>query len=93
MPAPDIKALKEEYDTLTKQLADPELISDWQRFQDISKRRAKLEKIVKKAEELDAIQNQIEENKSLLGSEEEGISDIAQQELETLQLQQKGNIF
>src|SRR3989344_7713454 len=79
---PDISKLKEEYDDLTNQLTNPELISQWEKFQEISKKRSSLEKIIKKVEELNTIQARLEENRELVASQEEPeLAAIAEQEL------------
>lgn len=78
----DLPKLKEEYQNLTNQLIDPEVISQWEKFQTISKRRSALEKILKKAEELEDIQRRIEENNQILASPEDSeLASMAQQEL------------
>jgi len=82
----DLKEIQEEYKSLTDELSNPEVISDWEHFQEISKRRGYLEKIIKKQEELKDIKNKIEENKQILtGQEEPELMSLAEQELTTLQ--------
>lgn len=86
----DLEELKTEFETLTNELADPELISDWERFQEISKRRGKIEKIVKKAEEVEKLKLQVEENKQILLSQEDAeLSSLAEQETLNIQNQLK----
>ncbi len=86
----DLKKLREEYDSLTKELENPELISQWEKFQEISKRRNQLEKILKKAEEIQEIKNKIEDNEEILAAgEEQELAALAQSELAALQGQRK----
>ncbi|MDP2641319.1 MAG: peptide chain release factor 1 [Candidatus Yanofskybacteria bacterium] len=81
----DLNKIREEYNQLTEELMNPELISDWEKFQEVSKKRAAFEKIVKKAEELENIRARIEENKQILSSyEEPELSSLAEQELTSL---------
>ena len=81
----DLKQIKEEYAALLMQLTDPELISDWERFQELSKRRSALEKIMKIAQELEETQQKIQENLEIISSQEDSeLSSLAQTELETL---------
>ena len=81
----DMELLKKEYEELTQKLADPEIISRWEEFQEISKRRGYIEKIIKKQEETLALQKQLAENNQILSShEDEELSIIAQQELQTI---------
>jgi len=82
---PDLKQIKEEYDALLTQLTDPELISDWERFQELSKRRSALEKIMKIAQELEETRQKTQENLEIISSQEDPeLSSLAQIELETL---------
>lgn len=84
----ELEKIKEEYDSLTQELTNPELISDWERFQGISKKRASLERIIKKAEELEEVKRKIAENKQILASQEDPeLSVLAQQELVSLEEQ------
>ncbi|TSC55997.1 MAG: peptide chain release factor 1 [Parcubacteria group bacterium Greene0714_21] len=79
---PDLKALKEEYATVLEELMNPELIANWEKFQEFSKRKNNLEKILKKTEELEELTNQIEENEGILSSQEDKeLAVLAQQEL------------
>ncbi|MBU1014846.1 PCRF domain-containing protein [Patescibacteria group bacterium] len=85
----DLAKLKEEYDTLTEELANPELISDWERFQQLSKRRKELEKVVEKAQEIEDVKAKIEENSQLAAADEgPELSSLAEQELTTLREQE-----
>ena len=86
----DIEAIKKEYDELLKQLSDPELISDWLRFEELSKRKEKLEKIIEKQKEIADVKKQIEENQAInsAGEENELVS-LAQNELNQLQEKEK----
>lgn len=86
----DLASLKKEYEDLTNELTNPELISQWEKFQEISKKRSRLEKIVKKIEEAEEIRKKIEENKQILTSQEDPeLSSLAQQEIITLEEQEK----
>ena len=82
---PDLKALKEEYNALLDELVNPELISNWQKFQELSKRKSALEKILNKAGELNELKIKIEENEEILSSQEDReLTILAQQELVSL---------
>ena len=56
----DIEEIKKEYKEISEKLTDPELISRWEEFQDLSKRRSQREKVVKKGEELEELKRRIE---------------------------------
>lgn len=86
----DLVLVREEYQKLLQELTNPELISQWEKFQEISKRRAFLEKILKKADELEELKNKIEENKEILNAQEDSeLSSLAQEESLTLENQKK----
>ena len=63
---PDIELIKKEYNETLQQLTDPELISDWQRFEELTKKKNHLEKILNKEKEVEDLKNKIEESKGLL---------------------------
>ena len=67
----EIEGVKKEYDELLNQLSDPELISNWGKFEELTKRKAFLEKIIEKEKEITDIKNKIEENKAILKSQED----------------------
>ncbi|MCH7551781.1 peptide chain release factor 1 [Patescibacteria group bacterium] len=67
----NFEELQQEYQAILSQLQDPELISDYQRFYKLSKKKAKLEKILKKKEELEDIRLQLTENQELLNADDQ----------------------
>jgi len=84
----DLEKIKKEYQELLNQLSDPELISNWDKFEELNKRKGVLEKIVEKEEELLEITNRIDENSTILTSQED-IELASLAETETLQLREK----
>lgn len=60
-----------EYELLLKQLSDPELISDWEKFEKLAARKKHFEKILEKETEVKEIKNKIEENKSIVSTKED----------------------
>lgn len=84
----DIEEIKKEYKEISEKLTDPGLISRWEEFQDLSRRRSQLEKIVKKGEELEDLKSGIEENSHIIASQEDELASLAQDELVAL-LQKK----
>ncbi len=87
---PSISELKKEYDEILNKLSDPELISDWEKFEEFSKRKTFLEKIIEKEKEIKEIKNQIEENRAILSAKEDPeFSSLAQEELNSLLIKQK----
>ena len=67
----EIESLKKEYDDLLKQLGSPELLSDWEKFLELSKRKNFLEKIFEKEKEIKEIEKEIKENQLILTANED----------------------
>src|SRR4030042_1327116 len=67
----DLEKVKTEYQELLEQLSDPELISNWDKFEELNKRKIFLEKIIEKEKEIEDLKNKIEENKSILKTQED----------------------
>lgn len=81
----DLKQIKEEYQKLLVKLTDPDIISHWEEFQSLSKRRSALEKIIKIGEELEETQQKIQESLEIVASHQDPeLSFLAQTELESL---------
>lgn len=67
----EIESLKKEYDELLKQLSSPELLSDWEKFLELSKRKNFLEKTFEKEKEIKETQNKIKENGAIISANED----------------------
>ena len=67
----DIEPLKKEYEEILQEISSPDVISDWEHFETISKRKKKLEIIFEKNEELNRLERQEKENTNILSSEED----------------------
>jgi len=67
----EIESIKKNYEDILSQLSDPGVISDWEKFEELSKMKKELEKIIEKEKEIKEIKNQIEENKTILKTEED----------------------
>ena len=78
-----IRSLSERFRELTEAIAQPEVISDYPRYQGYLKERSSLEPIVRKYEELLCVERQIEGSRELLadpdlaGEAEAELSDLA----------------
>ena len=84
----DIENIKKEYETLLKQLANPELISNLEKFEELTKRKRFCDKIIAKEKEIDDLKNKIEENKEILKSyEDKELFSLA--EIEIVELNEK----
>ncbi|MDP2909806.1 MAG: peptide chain release factor 1 [bacterium] len=87
---PNIEDFKKEYTEVIAQLQDPESISDFDKFEELSKRKKFLDRIMDKQKELEDIINRLEENKSIIIAEEdEELITLAQAETEQLQAREK----
>jgi peptide chain release factor 1 len=86
----NIEELKSEYEELLQQLSNPELISDWEKFESLQKRKGIIEKIIEKEKEIKEIKNKIEENKEILkGKEDPELISLAETEINQLQEKEK----
>jgi len=81
---PEFEDAKKEYEEIVKQLSDPEVLSDWEKFEELSKKKKELEKIVDKQTELEEIQKKIKENQIIIASEEPELAGLAQAEITEL---------
>lgn len=88
----DIENFKKEYELLLHQLSDPELISNWEKFEELNKRKNFLEKIIEKDKEIKELGNKIEENKDILKAKEDPEL-ISLAESETSQLKEEQEIL
>ncbi len=66
-----IELIKKDYEQILEQLSDPELISNWEKGDELTKRKNYLEKIIEKDKELKDIRNKIEENKAIISAKED----------------------
>lgn len=86
----DIAKIKKDYEDILNQLSDPELISNWDKFEELNKEKVKLEKFIEKTKIIEDFKNQIEENKAILKSQDDSeLSSLAEAEISQLQKKQK----
>ncbi len=67
----EIESLKKEYEKLLKQLCNPELLSEWEKFQELARRKNFLEKIFDKEKEIIETGNKIKENQVIIAAKED----------------------
>jgi len=80
--------IKKEYEELLSQLSDPELVSDWSKFEELSKKKKELDKIIDKSKEVEEIDKKILENKAILNvPDDEELGSLA--EAEAVQLEEE----
>lgn len=81
----NIETIKKDYDCLLGQLSDPEIISDWERFEELNKKKRQIEQIIEKDKEITGLKKTIEENKTIINSQEDpDLSSLAETELSQL---------
>ena len=86
----DIETFKKEYEDILTQLSDPELISNWDKFEKINKRKVILEKIIEKDKEINETKNKIEENRAIVSAREDAeLVSLAESEISQLQEREK----
>lgn len=82
--------LSQEYNELLSQLSDPELVSNWDKFEKLNKQKKLLEKLIDKQKEIAEVRKQIAESKSLIESgEDQDLISIAQSDTPFLQEKEK----
>jgi len=82
----DIDTLKKEYDDLSQELTKTEVISDYKRLQEISKRHSKLREIINLKTKIEKLTQDISDNESILSQEQNTeMLEMAQEELNKLQ--------
>ncbi|MDO8558794.1 MAG: peptide chain release factor 1 [bacterium] len=81
---------KKQYEEILQQLSSPELLSNYDKFEELTKEKNRLEKIVLKYDELQDLKNRMEENKEILKSREDGeLISLAEEEIQQLQEKEK----
>jgi len=88
----EIEEIKNEYEKLLSQLSDPELISNPQEFDKLSKKKERLEKMIERKKEIEEIMNKIKENESIISAQEDPEL-VALAEAEIAQLKEKAKIL
>jgi len=78
----EIESLKKTHKELEEKLSDPGLISNWEKFEEISRKKSHLDKIINKLEEIEELKAKIEENKKILAADESlELASLAEEEL------------
>jgi len=85
----DLDTTKKEYSNIINQLSNPEIISDWEKFEELSKKKKSLEKIIEKQEQIEEIQKRIKENQLMMAEEDSELIALAETELSQLQEKEK----
>ncbi len=79
-----LQELERRFGELEEQLADPSLVKDQKRFQQVAKEHAELAPVIKAYHEYLRIEKELEENSELLRDKDPEIAALAKAEIETL---------
>ncbi len=80
-----LKEIIDHFESLERQMADPELIADQNRYTEVAREHRRLRSIVDKGREYVLTQGQITDDLEILNGDDEELKDIAQAEIEELQ--------
>ncbi|MGB3988082.1 MAG: peptide chain release factor 1 [Minisyncoccales bacterium] len=82
----EIASLREEYQKILEEISNPDVVSDWERFEELSKKKKRVEIILDKDNELSDMIKAEDESKSILFSAEEDpeLISLAEGELSTI---------
>lgn len=73
------------FERMTRDLSDPEVISDSGRFQKLAKEQADLTPLVEKYREWKSLRTQLEETRAMLKDSDPDVRELAQEELRSLE--------
>ena len=86
----DSTEIQKEYELILQKISDPDLISNWEKFEILNQRKKLLEQIIKKNDEIENIRKQIEENKAIENTKEDPqLAVLAQEEIIQLKEREK----
>jgi len=81
----DIEICSQCHPEIVKKLGTAELISNREKFEELSKRKSHLEPLIEKEKEIEKIEKEIEENKKLISTEsDQELVSLAHQEISNL---------
>jgi len=66
---PELEKTKKELENVLRELSDPDIVSNWEKFESLNKKRGFLEKLVERLEELEETKKKIQENKEIIKTE------------------------
>ncbi len=63
--------INKEYQQILEKLSDPEVVSDLERFENLSRRKSQLESVMGKKTAIEEVEKQINENESIISAKED----------------------
>ncbi len=80
-----LRTVEERFDAIIEEMAQPDVLADYQKMQTLAKERSSLEKVVSIFRGLREVEGQIEEARGLLGGQDQEMASLAQEELAGLE--------
>ncbi len=80
-----LDSLEKRYGDIVKLLSQEEIVKDFTKYRDLSKELSQIEPIIKKYREYKKIENQIQEDKTLLKSSDKELKELAEEEIKRLE--------
>ena len=80
-----LKDIISHYDLLEKQMVEPDLVNNQNRYTELAKEHSRLKPVILKAKEYLIIKKNIDDDKEILSGDDDELKDIAQSELEELE--------
>jgi len=80
-----LRAIEERFEAITAEMANPDVLADYQKLQEMNKERAALEKVVSVFRELRSVDEQIEEARALADGGDAEMAALAHEELAELE--------
>ena len=80
-----LEQIEARYEEMARQLADPEVLSDREKYQKVAKQHRELEPVVEKFREYRQVKNGIADARMMLSESDAEIRAMAQEELTTLE--------
>lgn len=77
--------IAERYDELTRQLADPDVLADFERVNGLAQERAEIEELVETFRRFEQVEIQLQENRELLEDSDPEMQELAELELAELE--------
>jgi peptide chain release factor 1 len=79
----------ERYDKINRLMADPEVLADYQRLNELAQERSELEELVQTFRRYQRVEQQLQENRMLLDDQDPELAELAAQEIESLEAEQE----
>ncbi|OHA62419.1 MAG: peptide chain release factor 1 [Candidatus Wildermuthbacteria bacterium GWA2_46_15] len=77
--------IEKEYQAILSQLSDPEVVSNWEKFENLTENKNRLEKLLEKISALEDFEKQIAENETIISAGEDfDLTTLAKEETQAL---------